>query len=138
MTHGLAFLDASKTDHRNFPMDLSETFSVRASCFRYLIAPTGKGTISTLVANLLLGSKFSLQARIDVWNQPSLLLGGETVEKTRPGLGGAVFGNFFYKLTDAPLKMGVTAHIVYKTTGYLEGEKLSRDVIFRVGFGFLE
>jgi hypothetical protein len=90
------------------------------------------------IANLVSGPKFSLLVKINIWNQPSLLLGGETVRQNRRGLGGAVFGNFFYKLTHTPLKMGVTAYVGYKTAGYLEGENLGRRVIFRAGFGFLE
>jgi len=39
------------------------------------------------IANLIRGTRFSLGAKIDVWSQPSLLLGGETVEKIRQGLG---------------------------------------------------
>lgn len=66
----------------------------------------------------------------------SVPLRGETVEKTRQGLGGAISGGFFYKLTDSPMKMGLAADIGYKTAGYLEGEKLGRGVIFSCGSVF--
>ncbi len=90
------------------------------------------------IANLFRRSKFSFGTKMDVWSQPSILLGGENVEKSRAGLGGAILGNLFFKLTDRPFKMGITGHLGYKTAGYLEGDKLGRGIIVRAGLGFFD
>jgi len=90
------------------------------------------------IGDLIKSPEFSLRARMDIWNQPALVLGGETTRETRSGLGGAIFCNLFYKLTRGSFIMGITADIGYKTEGYLEGEKLGRGMIFRAGLGFLE
>lgn len=117
------------------------TFSDKAACFylRYSPPDFHKSWGAGLnVANLFRSRRFSVQARSDVWSQPSIKLGGEAVEKTRLGLGGAIFGTIFYKLMDTPLKLGIAAQIGYKTSGYLEGEMLRQGLIIRAGLGFME
>jgi len=88
--------------------------------------------------DLICNQKLSVHARLDIWHQPSILLGGETVKAAKAGLGGALFGTVFYKILGADSFMYIQAQLGYKTPGFLEGEKLGKGFIGRIGISFLE
>lgn len=90
------------------------------------------------LGDFVVRSGFHLEVRLDLWNQPSLLLGGKTVRQAQRKLGSALFGRLFFQFIDAPIKMGIVAQAGYKTDGYLEAEQLAGGFIFRIGLGFLE
>jgi len=82
------------------------------------------------------GRLFIVGARLDVWNQPALTLGGESLESGKAGWGGAVIGRLFYRVLGERSLLHLAAELGYKTSGYLEGERLSGGWILRVGLGF--
>lgn len=88
--------------------------------------------------DLIHNQKLSVNARLDIWHQPSILLGGESAEAAKAGLGGALFGTVFYRISRAASSIHLRVQIGYKTPGFLEGEKLGRGFIGRIGISFLE
>lgn len=88
--------------------------------------------------DLIHNQKLSVNARLDIWHQPSILLGGETAEAAKAGLGGALFGTVFYRISRAHSSIHLRVQIGYKTPGFLEGEKLGKGFIGRIGISFLE
>jgi len=88
--------------------------------------------------DLFHNQKLSVNARLDIWRQPSIILGGETAEAAKAGLGGALFGTLFYRISSAASSIHLRVQIGYKTPGFLEGEKLGKGFIGRIGISFLE
>jgi hypothetical protein len=88
--------------------------------------------------DLVHNHKLSVNARLDMWHQPSILLGGETAEAAKTGMGGALFGTVFYRISRAYSSIHLRVQIGYKTPGFLEGEKLGKGFIGRIGISFLE
>jgi hypothetical protein len=74
-----------------------------------------------------------LDLEINVWDQPSLLLGGKTVSYGRCGLGGSTVFNLSSDLGRRSPSTSLVAGIGYKTDGFLGGETLRRGLIFRAG-----
>ena len=89
------------------------------------------------VINLIHNQKLSIDGRLDIWDQPSILLGGETITSARGGLGGALFGTLFYKISRSDSFIRLIVQIGYKTPGFLEGEKLGKGFTGRIGISFL-
>lgn len=88
------------------------------------------------VTDLIRSRRISIHARVDMWDQPSLLLGGERIGETRGGLGVAVRGTIYYRISRDKSLLHLTAELGYKTAGYLEGEHLSGGPIIRLGISF--
>lgn len=88
------------------------------------------------VINLVKGPRFSGNARLDMWDQPPLLLGGEQITETRGGMGGAIQGTIYYRISKDRSLLHLTAQVGYKTAGFLEGEQLAGGLILRVGISF--
>lgn len=82
--------------------------------------------------NLLDRKHFRLDSRIDLWNQPELVLGDEDGFVSQSGWGGSavVTGNL---KNINPLRIGVLVELGYKTAGFLEGEQLQKGIVFRIG-----
>ncbi|MFP4081137.1 MAG: hypothetical protein ACLFVG_00110 [Candidatus Aminicenantes bacterium] len=88
--------------------------------------------------NLMQDDNLTIHAQVDLWDQPSLLLGGETVKPGPSGLGGALMATLFYKLAGAGSRFQLAAQIGYKTAGFLEGENLRAGFIARLGLSLIE
>jgi len=88
------------------------------------------------VMNLVKGARISLDARVDIWNQPPLLLGGERMTETGGGWGGSIQGAVYYRLFKNRPLFHLTAQAGYKTAGFLKGEQLAGGFILRVGISF--
>ncbi|MBI5217926.1 MAG: hypothetical protein HY958_03235 [Bacteroidia bacterium] len=76
--------------------------------------------------------------KIDAWDQPSVYIGGKTIDRYKYDIGGAVAGIVYYKILNKEFPLSLMAQCGYKTAGYLEGEKLSEGAIVRVGICFEE
>ena len=88
--------------------------------------------------NLLTHKKLSVHASGDLWNQPSLSLGGiRTATETKKGFGGAASVTAFFPVTRRFSSLQLTGQIGYKTAGFLEGERLSGGMIGRFGLSFV-
>ncbi|MGD2295147.1 MAG: hypothetical protein PVF22_04850 [Candidatus Aminicenantes bacterium] len=90
------------------------------------------------VGNLLRVGHFTLEGRLDVWHQPSLLLGGERVSEGQRGLGGALMATVFYRFSPGQSPLNLIAQLGYKTDGFLAGERLDKGFYARVGISFIE
>ena len=87
--------------------------------------------------DLSLSSRWTLDAAADIWHQPELVVGGSSLCKRSAGLGGALQATVRHRMkgpTGAPLQ--VLLNIGYKTSGYVESERLDRGLILRVGLRF--
>lgn len=87
--------------------------------------------------NFVRGERFSVNARMDIWDQPPLLLGGETIRESNGGLGVAVLGTIYYRISKDKSLLHLAAQIGYKTAGFFEGEQLAAGIVLRVGISFL-
>lgn len=90
------------------------------------------------IGDLLSIDRFTLDGRLDVWHQPSLLLGGGSVSETRGGLGGSLMATVAYGFSRTQTPIQLIAQLGYKTAGFLEGEPLGRGFVARLGISFLE
>ena len=88
------------------------------------------------VINLVKGHRFTVNTRLDIWDQPPLELGGDTIRESDGGLGGRIQGTFYYRLFKDKSLIHLTAQIGYKTAGFLEGEQLADGIVLRVGISF--
>jgi len=88
--------------------------------------------------NLIHNKNLSVNVSLNMWHQPSLLLGGSTVTSGKAGLGGALSGTVFWALLEKDSFVNLAAQIGYKTTGFLEGEKLDKGFFGRIGISFVE
>ncbi len=79
-----------------------------------------------------LGPRLSLEPRIDIWDQPSLSLGGDIVRDTDGGFGGRFLGAVDYQFGEA-VPLGLHAQVGFKTAGFIPGEQLDEGLIVRVG-----
>ena len=70
----------------------------------------------------------------DLWNQPTMDLGGSQTFNTTAGLGTRISLITNYQVKNLPI--GIHTQIGYKTTGYLEGEQLDEGWILRIGLMF--
>lgn len=77
------------------------------------------------------GSRVSLGAEVDVWNEPELFLSRQNVydPPELPGVNAALYATA--KVCGA---LGVTAKLAYKTAGYLMGQPLDAGPYGYVGF----
>ena len=89
----------------------------------------GKNTIN-ISERVILGGKF------DIWRQPSLMIGGESISTTQGGMGAGLKANIMIKLWDNPTPVFLHSWVGYKTNGYLEGERLDDGWFARYGLAF--
>ncbi len=92
------------------------------------------------IENLFQNNWFKFSADVNIWNQPSLELGdiGTTIIKEK-GLGGAIRLYAYFKfVTGENLKNStdIFLNVGYKTKGYLQGETLADNIIWRFGLNF--
>lgn len=83
-----------------------------------------------------ISKRLLLQGQLDVWNQPSLLLGGVDPIITDGGLGGRLTFSCDYKPSPV-FPIGIYAQIGGKSTGYVAGETLNAGLIFRLGLSYI-
>ncbi len=87
--------------------------------------------------NLMDRKNFSLDSRVDLWNQAELVLGDEDGFISQSGWGGSAVVTGHLK-NIKPLGVGALLELGYKTAGFLEGEQLQKGIIFRVGLTYWE
>jgi len=78
------------------------------------------------------GDHFQFSSYVDFWIQPSLELGGIETFRTKEGLGGRLIGEFNWQINNS-FPIGLYSQIGYKSTGFIEGERLDKGLIFRIG-----
>ena len=74
---------------------------------------------------------FYLDIKIDIWNQPSLLLYDDEIDKTSSGIGGEIILKLSKKIITSNLQL--YTEIGYKNDGFIEGEILSNGMLFKIG-----
>jgi len=75
--------------------------------------------------------------RFNLWEQPSMWLSGAAPIETREGIGGSLTVSSFLPISSRHGTLGLLFDIGYKTSGYLEGQKLYRGAILRFGVSYL-
>ncbi len=87
------------------------------------------------VINLWTTERWKFNTSVNFWKQPSLTLGGKTLETIPQGFGVAGFFDMQYKfLHTTPVYSFL--QIGYKTPGFLKGEILQKGIIARIGISF--
>ena len=74
---------------------------------------------------------FYLDIKIDIWNQPSLLLYDDEIENTSSGIGGEIILKLSKKIITSNLQL--YTEIGYKNDGFIEGEILRNGMLFKIG-----
>lgn len=88
--------------------------------------------------NLINNKFFTVGIKTHLWDQPEITIGGDSIINSKAGLGGALMANIDLKLIKGKRPVGLYAQVGYKTTGYIEGERLNACPILRFGFSFSE
>ncbi len=88
--------------------------------------------------NLIINNYLSLNAEAGIWNQPSLVLGGKTETETNSGFGGLFSVTLLPKIIKGDNPVSLYTQIGYKSSGYLEGERLDEGLILKLGLSFTE
>lgn len=91
------------------------------------------------VQELFRSDHYSIDGRIEVWDQPGFNLLGRGLKTRSGGFGGALVGTVRFTpdlLTRGAVKWSIVSDLGYKTAGYLEGEALDRGLVLRVGGSF--
>jgi len=81
-----------------------------------------------------INDQLQLEGIYNFWNQPSLNLGGTQIFNTKGGSGTNISMALNYHFKKSPT--GIYTQIGYKTPGYLEGERLNKGLILRLGLSF--
>jgi len=95
----------------------------------------GGGISKTNVVN---NNWMSLDATLDFWRQPDMILGGEELEEKEAGLGGAIRLGLAIKLAEGDRPIHLYSTFGYKTAGYLEGEYFKDGLFIRAGLRLLK
>lgn len=82
-----------------------------------------------------ISDKLLVSTNADFWHQPAMELGGETTFKTNRGIGGRLIGEINLHFNDS-FPVGIYGQAGYKSTGFIEGERLDRGLIIRIGASF--
>ncbi|MFK8005178.1 MAG: hypothetical protein AB8H03_02355 [Saprospiraceae bacterium] len=80
--------------------------------------------------------KIKLDFQLDIWSQPELELGGETIRLSSKGLGNLMKVNFQVRLFNISQPVYLSGQFGYKTDGFIEGEPLRKGIILRGGFSY--
>lgn len=88
-------------------------------------------------SNIINNNWLSVDANLDIWNQPELILGGTELETVDAGWGGAMKVGLSIKLFRNDHPVNFYTQIVGKTAGYLEGEYLKEGVWVRAGLSLV-
>jgi hypothetical protein len=80
--------------------------------------------------------KIKLDFQLDVWSQPELQIGGETIRSSSKGLGNLMKVNFQIRLFNVSQPVYLSGQFGYKTDGFIEGEPLKKGIILRGGFAY--
>lgn len=96
---------------------------------------TSWGGIGVAFQNVYSRGRFSTDAVIDLWRQPTLKLGGVPGVSKGGGIGGAFSVRGYYDFTDANRSLSAVLELGYKSVGFLEGYRFDASPVFRIGMG---
>jgi hypothetical protein len=99
---------------------------------------TSWGGIGVLARNICASKRLSLDMNLDLWRQPEIEIGGESITSKGGGLGGAFSVRGRYDLTDSRHPISALIELGYKSPGFLEGYALDSSPILMVGMAFKE
>lgn len=83
--------------------------------------------------NLVNKQKITINAHLDIWNQPALELEKYTKPESANRSGEAVKLDIHYRLYNRPNQLGLFIQLGYKSKGFLLGEMLAETPILRFG-----
>ena len=86
--------------------------------------------------NLKLGKKFTVGSSTQIWWQPEISYYQGRTMQTYRGWGGLVVGTIQYDLLTWQNIWGAILQVGYKSAGFMEGEGLESQLIFRAGLTF--
>ncbi len=94
------------------------------------------GGIGLFVQNLYENKRFSPDAKLDIWKQPEIEIGGEdSITLKGGGLGGAFSLRGHYDFTSSQYPVSAILELGYKSPGFLEGYALDSSPIIMLGIG---
>ncbi len=80
----------------------------------------------------VMNERTKLGFTIDYWFQPGLELGGLSFNNTLEGGGGRILGELNHSFNNK-IPIGLYLQAGYKTDGFIEGERLGKGLIARLG-----
>jgi len=94
------------------------------------------GGVGLFAQNLYENKRFSLDAKLDIWKQPEIEIGGvDSIALKGVGLGGAFSIRGYYDFTSSQYPVSAILELGYKTPGFLEGYALDSSPIIMFGIG---
>ena len=84
-------------------------------------------------------NKLIVDFNMDLWMQPDMEIGGDQktmISSGKEGLGGLIKCNLQIRLWDDPRPVFISTQIGFKSNGYIEGESLTKGLIFRLGCSY--
>jgi hypothetical protein len=92
--------------------------------------------IGLFCQNIYENKRFSLDAKLDVWKQPEIEIGGENSITLKGGtIGGAFSIRGHYDFTSSQYPISAILELGYKSPGFLEGYALDSSPIIMFGIG---
>ncbi len=103
----------------------------------------GRWGVGAMLSGVTLGSSVAFDAQVDLWRRAAFSLGGSALTPVDEGLaaGAIVTGRWLPKaggVRIGPYALGLSGQLGYKSAGYVEGERLDRGAVWRVGLVFVE
>jgi hypothetical protein len=96
------------------------------------------GGIGVLARSIYASNRLSMDMNLDLWRQPEIEIGGESIASKGGGLGGAFSVRGRYDLTDSRHSIATLIELGYKSPGFLEGYALDSSPIIMVGMALKE
>ena len=93
------------------------------------------GGIGLFFQNIYENKRFSLDAKLDIWKQPEIEIGGYPATLKGGGLGGAFSLRGYYDFTNSQFPISAILELGYKSAGFLEGYTLDSSPTIMFGIG---
>lgn len=94
------------------------------------------GGIGLYVQNICGNRRLSVDLDLDVWNQPEIEVGGDSITSKGGGLGAAFSVRSHYGIIGAQSPISAVVELGYKSAGYLEGRVSDSGPIIMFGIAF--
>ena len=99
---------------------------------------SGWGAIGISIANIWSQQTFSLDANLNFWHQPQIVMIPDAgpLPDLKTGAGFSVRG--YYHFNDKDIKLSAVLELGYKTSGFIEGYPLEASPVIMFGFGLCD
>ncbi len=94
------------------------------------------GGLGLSIQNIYENKRLSLDMNLDIWKQPEIEIGGDSITSKGGGVGTAFSFRGHYDFTGSKDSIAAVVELGYKSPGFLEGYVLDSSLVFMFGMGF--